>query len=84
MIRTIAAGRARARRRRRGQGEGELIGGIVFDNSIKRGQPEEFPLNGVVLDGSAAENEEGEKSQVWGSDRGSLVRLPSKKRRNCA
>jgi FKBP-type peptidyl-prolyl cis-trans isomerase FkpA len=28
--------------------EGKLIDGSVFDSSIKRGQPVEFPLNGVV------------------------------------
>jgi len=28
--------------------EGKLIDGTVFDSSIKRGQPVEFPLNGVV------------------------------------
>jgi FKBP-type peptidyl-prolyl cis-trans isomerase FkpA len=28
--------------------EGKLIDGTVFDSSIKRGQPEEFPLNRVV------------------------------------
>ena len=28
--------------------EGRLIDGTVFDSSIKRGEPAEFPLNGVV------------------------------------
>jgi FKBP-type peptidyl-prolyl cis-trans isomerase FkpA len=28
--------------------EGKLIDGTVFDSSIKRGEPAEFPLNGVV------------------------------------
>jgi FKBP-type peptidyl-prolyl cis-trans isomerase FkpA len=28
--------------------EGKLIDGTVFDSSVKRGKPEEFPLNGVV------------------------------------
>lgn len=28
--------------------EGTLIDGTVFDSSIKRGQPAEFPLNGVI------------------------------------
>jgi len=55
--------------------------GPRFDNSIKRGQPAEFPLNGVVLDGQKMKK--GEKSQIWGTDR-RLVRLPSKKRRNGA
>ena len=29
--------------------EGKLLDGTEFDSSIKRGQPAEFPLNGVVL-----------------------------------
>src|ERR1044071_1192703 len=28
--------------------EGKLVDGTIFDSSIKRGQPVEFPLNGVV------------------------------------
>ena len=28
--------------------EGKLVDGTVFDSSIKRGEPAEFPLNGVV------------------------------------
>ncbi len=28
--------------------EGKLINGTVFDSSIKRGQPAEFPVNGVI------------------------------------
>ena len=28
--------------------EGRLINGTVFDSSYKRGQPAEFPLNGVI------------------------------------
>jgi len=28
--------------------EGKLIDGTVFDSSVKRGQPAEFPLNGVI------------------------------------
>jgi FKBP-type peptidyl-prolyl cis-trans isomerase FkpA len=28
--------------------EGKLIDGTVFDSSLKRGQPAEFPLNGVI------------------------------------
>jgi len=28
--------------------EGKLIDGTVFDSSLKRGQPVEFPLNGVI------------------------------------
>lgn len=29
--------------------EGRLINGTIFDSSIKRGTPAEFPLNGVIL-----------------------------------
>ena len=28
--------------------EGKLINGTIFDSSVKRGQPAEFPLNGVI------------------------------------
>ena len=40
--------------------EGKLIDGTVFDSSIQRGEPVEFPLGWcrALLDGSAAEDEE--------------------------
>jgi FKBP-type peptidyl-prolyl cis-trans isomerase FkpA len=46
--------------------EGKLIDGTVFDSSIKRGQPIEFPLNGVVPCWTEAlqKMKKGEKSQV--------------------
>jgi len=46
--------------------EGKLIDGTVFDSSIKRGQPAEFPLNGVVPCWTEAlqKMKKGEKSQV--------------------
>ena len=28
---------------------GKLLDGTVFDSSVERGQPAEFPLNGVIL-----------------------------------
>jgi FKBP-type peptidyl-prolyl cis-trans isomerase FklB len=28
--------------------EGKLLNGQVFDSSLKRGEPAEFPLNGVI------------------------------------
>jgi len=48
------------------QYEGKLIDGTVFDSSIKRGQPAEFPLNGVVPCWTEAlqKMKKGEKSQV--------------------
>jgi len=46
--------------------EGKLIDGTVFDSSIKRGKPEEIPLNGVVPCWTEAlqKMKKGEKSQV--------------------
>jgi FKBP-type peptidyl-prolyl cis-trans isomerase FkpA len=46
--------------------EGKLVDGTVFDSSIKRGEPAEFPLNGVVPCWSEAlqKMKKGEKSQV--------------------
>src|SRR2546422_445842 len=64
--------------------EGKLIDGTVFDSSIKRGQPAEFPLNGVVPCWTEAlqKMKKGEKSQVvcpssvaYG-DRGSPPNIP--------
>jgi FKBP-type peptidyl-prolyl cis-trans isomerase FkpA len=64
--------------------EGKLIDGTVFDSSIKRGQPVEFPLNGVVPCWTEAlqKMKKGEKSQVvcpssvaYG-DRGSPPNIP--------
>ncbi len=46
--------------------EGKLVDGTVFDSSIKRGQPAEFPLNGVVPCWTEAlqKMNKGEKAQV--------------------
>jgi FKBP-type peptidyl-prolyl cis-trans isomerase FkpA len=46
--------------------EGKLIDGTVFDSSIKRGQPAEFPLKGVVPCWTEAlqKMNKGEKAQV--------------------
>jgi FKBP-type peptidyl-prolyl cis-trans isomerase len=46
--------------------EGKLIDGTVFDSSIKRGQPAEFPLKGVVPCWTEAlqQMSKGEKAQV--------------------
>jgi FKBP-type peptidyl-prolyl cis-trans isomerase FkpA len=46
--------------------EGKLIDGSVFDSSIKRGQPAEFPLKGVVPCWTEAlqQMKKGEKAQV--------------------
>jgi len=46
--------------------EGKLIDGTVFDSSIKRGQPAEFPLKGVVPCWTEAlqQMKKGEKAQV--------------------
>src|SRR6185503_13452397 len=46
--------------------EGKLIDGAIFDSSIKRGQPAEFPLNGVVPCWMEAlqKMKKGEKAQV--------------------
>ena len=46
--------------------EGKLIDGTVFDSSIKRGQPVEFPLKGVVPCWTEAlqQMSKGEKAQV--------------------
>jgi FKBP-type peptidyl-prolyl cis-trans isomerase FkpA len=46
--------------------EGKLIDGTVFDSSIKRGQPAEFPLKGVVPCWTEALQKmtKGEKAQV--------------------
>src|SRR5216117_2570599 len=46
--------------------EGKLIDGTVFDSSIKRGQPAEFPLSGVVPCWKEAlqKMKTGEKAQV--------------------
>ena len=64
--------------------EGKLIDGTVFDSSIKRGQPVEFPLNGVVPCWTEAvqKMKKGEKAQIvcpssaaYG-DRGSPPNIP--------
>jgi FKBP-type peptidyl-prolyl cis-trans isomerase len=64
--------------------EGKLIDGSVFDSSIKRGEPAEFPLSGVVPCWTEAlqKMKKGEKSQVvcpssaaYG-DRGSPPTIP--------
>jgi FKBP-type peptidyl-prolyl cis-trans isomerase FkpA len=46
--------------------EGKLIDGTVFDSSVQRGEPAEFPLNGVVPCWREAvqKMKKGEKSQV--------------------
>jgi FKBP-type peptidyl-prolyl cis-trans isomerase FkpA len=46
--------------------EGKLIDGTVFDSSIKRGQPVEFPLTGVVPCWTEAlqKMKKGEKAQI--------------------
>jgi FKBP-type peptidyl-prolyl cis-trans isomerase FkpA len=46
--------------------EGKLVDGTVFDSSIKRGQPVEFPLNNVVPCWTEAlqKMKKGEKAQV--------------------
>jgi FKBP-type peptidyl-prolyl cis-trans isomerase FkpA len=46
--------------------EGKLIDGTVFDSSIKRGEPAEFPLSGVVPCWTEAlqKMKKGEKSQI--------------------
>jgi len=46
--------------------EGKLIDGTIFDSSIKRGQPAEFPLSGVVPCWTEAlqKMKKGEKSQI--------------------
>jgi FKBP-type peptidyl-prolyl cis-trans isomerase FkpA len=46
--------------------EGKLVDGTVFDSSIKRGQPAEFPLKGVVPCWTEAlqKMKKGEKAQV--------------------
>jgi FKBP-type peptidyl-prolyl cis-trans isomerase FkpA len=46
--------------------EGKLLDGTIFDSSIKRGQPAEFPLNGVVPCWTEAlqKMSKGEKAQV--------------------
>ena len=46
--------------------EGKLVDGTIFDSSIKRGQPAEFPLNGVVPCWTEAlqKMNKGEKAQV--------------------
>jgi FKBP-type peptidyl-prolyl cis-trans isomerase FkpA len=46
--------------------EGKLVDGTVFDSSIKRGQPIEFPLNGVVPCWTEAvqKMKKGEKAQI--------------------
>jgi FKBP-type peptidyl-prolyl cis-trans isomerase FkpA len=46
--------------------EGKLIDGTVFDSSIQRGEPAEFPLNGVVPCWTEAlqKMKKGEKAQV--------------------
>jgi FKBP-type peptidyl-prolyl cis-trans isomerase FkpA len=64
--------------------EGKLIDGTVFDSSVKRGEPAEFPLSGVVPCWTEAlqKMKKGEKSQVvcpssaaYG-DRGSPPSIP--------
>ena len=46
--------------------EGKLVDGTIFDSSLKRGQPAEFPLNGVVPCWTEAlqKMKKGEKAQV--------------------
>ena len=46
--------------------EGKLIDGTVFDSSVQRGEPIEFPLNGVVPCWTEAvqKMKKGEKSQI--------------------
>ena len=46
--------------------EGKLVDGTVFDSSIKRGQPAEFPLKGVVPCWTEAlqQMKKGEKAQI--------------------
>jgi len=46
--------------------EGKLVDGTVFDSSIKRGEPVEFPLNGVVPCWTEAlqKMKKGEKAQI--------------------
>jgi FKBP-type peptidyl-prolyl cis-trans isomerase FkpA len=46
--------------------EGKLIDGTVFDSSVKRGEPAEFPLSGVVPCWTEAlqKMKKGEKSQI--------------------
>jgi FKBP-type peptidyl-prolyl cis-trans isomerase FkpA len=46
--------------------EGKLVDGTVFDSSIKRGQPAEFPLKGVVPCWTEAlqQMNKGEKAQI--------------------
>jgi FKBP-type peptidyl-prolyl cis-trans isomerase FkpA len=46
--------------------EGKLIDGTIFDSSIKRGEPAEFPLSGVVPCWTEAlqKMKKGEKSQI--------------------
>src|SRR5262249_17707422 len=46
--------------------EGKLIDGTIFDSSIKRGQPAEFPLSGVVPCWTEAlqKMKKGEKAQI--------------------
>jgi len=46
--------------------EGKLVDGTVFDSSIKRGEPAEFPLKGVVPCWTEAlqKLKKGEKAQV--------------------
>ena len=65
--------------------EGKLVDGTVFDSSIKRGEPAEFPLNGVVPCWTEAlqKMKKGEKAQIvcpssmaYG-DRGSPPAIPS-------
>jgi len=48
------------------QYEGKLIDGTIFDSSIKRGQPAEFPLTGVVPCWTEAlqKMKKGEKTQI--------------------
>src|SRR5207237_9348992 len=57
--------------------EGKLVDGTVFDSSIKRGEPAEFPLKGVVPCWTEAlqKMKKGEKAQiVWPSSAASGVR----------
>jgi FKBP-type peptidyl-prolyl cis-trans isomerase len=46
--------------------EGKLVDGTVFDSSIKRGEPAEFPLKGVVPCWTEAlqKMKKGEKAQI--------------------
>jgi FKBP-type peptidyl-prolyl cis-trans isomerase len=64
--------------------EGKLIDGTIFDSSVKRGEPAEFPLNGVVPCWTEAvqKMKKGEKAQIvcpssaaYG-DRGSPPTIP--------